>query len=392
MRKLISIALLLFAGFSGFAQAGFDIFLQEIIRNNTQLNAYQSAAEAQKLENRTGLAPADPSVEGGYLWGSPSGIGNRKDFSVTQEIGFPTVYIHQQKLVTIRERQADLEYLQHRREILQQAADLWVEWVYLNQRTEVLVNRQYDAQELARAYDEMLAAGEANRIDRNKAALYLLQTEQELQQLELDKQQTVMQLASLNGGKPLAVDEFDYLPVQLPGDQEAWLEQVMDVNPQLQWLQQELQAGKQSEKLNRAKSLPRLNGGYMMESVGAEKFQGITVGLSVPLWERKNTVKAARAQQEAALLQENDFRLQWRNHLMQIFRRAEDAQKLVVSYREQLAQIQQKELLDEALRAGQISLIDYLQELQFNYEAVDQLMEAEKQLQATYAELLILIR
>lgn len=201
-----------------------------------------------------------------------------------------------------------------------------------------------------------------------------------------------MQLASLNGGKPLAVDESDYLPVQLPGDREAWLEQVMDVNPQLQWLQQELQAGKQSEKLNRAKSLPRLNGGYMMESVGAEKFQGITVGLSVPLWERKNTVKAARAQQEAALLQENDFRLQWRSHLLQIFHRAENAQRLVDSYRGQLDQIQQKELLDEALYAGQISLIDYLQELQFNYEAVDQLMEAEKQLQATYAELLILIR
>lgn len=392
MRKLISIAVFLFAGVSGFAQAGFDRFLQEIVRNNTQLKAFQSAAEAQKLENRTGLAPADPSVEGGYLWGSPAGIGNRRDFSATQEIEFPTVYVHQQKLATIRERQADLEYLQHRREILQQAADLWVEWGYLNKRTEVLVIRQHDARELARAYDEMLATGEANRIDRNKAALYLLQTEKQLQQLELDMQQTAMQLASLNGGKPVAVDESDYQPVQLPGDREAWLEQVMDVNPQLQWLQQELQAGKQSEKLNRAKSLPRLNGGYMMESVGAEKFQGITVGLSVPLWERKNTVKAARAQQEAALLQENDFRLQWRNHLLQIFHRAENAQRLVDSYRGQLAQIQQKELLDEALHAGQISLIDYLLELQFNYEAVDQLMEAEKQLQATYAELLILTR
>lgn len=392
MRKLISIAVLLFSGLSVFSQAGFDGFLQEIIRNNTQLKAYQSVAEAQGLENHTGLSPADPSVEGAYLWGSPTGIGNRKDFSVTQEIEFPTVYVHQQKLATIRDRQADLEFQQHRRAVLQQAAALWVESVYLNQRTEVVLKREHDAQELARAYDEMLATGEANRIDRNKAALYLLQTETQLQQLELDKQQTAMQLAALNGGETLTIDEPDYMPVQLPADREAWLEQVMAVDPQMQWLHQELQAGNQSEKLNRAKSMPRLNGGYMTETVGAEKFQGITVGLSVPLWEKKNTVRAARARQQAVVLQESDFRLQWRNHLLQVLRRAGDAQQLVVSYRDRLAHIQQKELLDEALQAGQISLIDYLLELQFNYEAVDQLMEAEKLLQATYAELLILTR
>ncbi|WP_423127879.1 TolC family protein [Gaoshiqia sp. Z1-71] len=388
MRKILNI-ILLFCGFSASAQTGFDGFLQEVLRNNSSLKAYQAVTDAQKLENRLGLAPADPSVEGAYLWGDPSGIGNRKDFSVTQEIEFPTVYARQRKLASIRDEQAELEYRRLRFELLYQAAGLWVELVYLNRKGEELQNRLSEATRLARAYEEKFSVGDVNLIDRNKAVLYQLQAEKQAEQLRQDRKQVLLQLTALNGDRDLSFDETGWLPVRLPENVEAWIEQVTAANPQTQWWILTQQAGKESEKLSRAKRMPGLTGGYMMEQTAAEKFQGITFGLTVPLWEKNNTVRAARAQQEAAALQEQDYRLQWRSYLTQVYARADDAFKLVRSYREQLNRIGQKELLDEALQAGQISLIDYLLEIQFNYAAIDQLLDAEKQLQTAYVSMVV---
>jgi len=47
-------------------------------------------------------------------------------------------------------------------------------------------------------------------------------------------------------------------------------------------------------------------------------------------------------------------------------------------------------LLKDALDAGQISLIEYLLEMQFNYDAIDQLTEAEKALQLAWVKLKVL--
>lgn len=390
MNRILNTLSFLLISFSVFAQTDLEQFLTEIETNNYSLKSTESSVEAQKLENRTGLNPSDPSIEGGYLWGTPSAIGNRKDLSVTQEIEFPTVYSNQNKLADIRDEQSDLEYSQQRLLVLQNAAQLWVEMVSLNQKQQELMKRLENAQGLADSYNEMLESGQGNIIDRNKAALYLLQVEKELEQLEQDKQQLSLKVTALNGNRPLLVNELDFMPVQLPENLDQWLAQMETIDPSLQYLGLEIKAGEHSVKVAKGKSMPSISGGYMMENTDAEKFQGVTLGLSIPLWENKNAVKAEQAKTEAVVLQERDYRLQWESELTQIYSEVESAKKLVVSYREQLDIIQQKELLDEALQEGQISLIEYLLELQYNYDAIDQLMEAERQLQKAYARMKVL--
>ena len=41
-----------------------------------------------------------------------------------------------------------------------------------------------------------------------------------------------------------------------------------------------------------------------------EKYQGLSVGMSIPLWENKNTVKAARAETAANMAMAGDSQLQ----------------------------------------------------------------------------------
>ncbi|PTN08195.1 TolC family protein [Mangrovibacterium marinum] len=387
MKKLLYSLLFVLGASAAPAQQSLDECLQTIVANNMAYRAQQAGAKAQQVENRLGNTPDNPQIEGGYLWGSPSAIGHRKDFSVSQELAFPTVYHHQRKLADLRDQQAEMSSDQFRLEVMQQAAQLWVELVSLNQRIAIQEERSRQAQALADAYAERLVAGDANRIDRNKAALNQLQAQKTLDALQQERELLQLSLEALNGNQPLPVARTSYEAVVLPPDFERWASQLLAQNPQARWYVLEADAAKRAVKLNQSRSLPSISGGYMMEKTVGEQFQGVTLGLSVPLWENKQAVKAARLRQEAAVLEQQSVQLQLKAELYQRYRAVELASARVDDMRRQLASFRQQDLLDDALEAGQISLIDYLLELQYDYQAVDELYEAEKQLQLAWVSI-----
>ncbi len=55
------------------------------------MKALRQSAEAQKLENKTGLYLPNPEVDFGYLGGTPAPIGNRTDINAVQKVDIPTI-------------------------------------------------------------------------------------------------------------------------------------------------------------------------------------------------------------------------------------------------------------------------------------------------------------
>ena len=53
-------------------------------------------------------------------------------------------------------------------------------------------------------------------------------------------------------------------------------------------------------KLSKSESLPKISAGYMSESVLSESFRGVTMGISLPLWENRNRTSAAILHSQAA--------------------------------------------------------------------------------------------
>ncbi|WP_372775862.1 TolC family protein [Mangrovibacterium sp.] len=390
MRKIIYSLLAMVCFGPVIAQQNLHELLQEIEANNTGYKAQQSLVEAQQLENRVGNVPANPQLEGGYLWGSPSAVGNRKDFSVTQEIDFPTVYHHQRKLADLRDRQAEMTADQYRLELRIEAAQLWVELVCLNRKIDIGKERTTLAKKLADAYEQRLAVGDANRIDRNKAALNALQSEKHLHRLEQERELLLLNLFALNGNQPVAVETREFAPVELAPDFEHRLAELLQQSPRSKWYALQSEASDREVKLYQSKKLPRISGGYMLENTVGEKFQGVTLGLSIPLWENKNTVKAARLRQQAGALEQEDFQLHYKAEMTRLARSVQLNAARVEELRRELAKIEQQELLKEALDAGHLSLIDYLLEMQFNYEVEDQLLESERDLQLAWTQLKVL--
>lgn len=127
--------------------------------------------------------------------------------------------------------------------------------------------------------------------------------------------------------------------------------------------------------------------GYMGEFVGDERFQGITVGVSIPLWQNKNRVKQARAAAIASERVVEDSRVQYYNHLKSLYHQAVGLQQSVALYASSLSQNGNEALLTKAFEKKELSLLEYLLEMEYYYECFQKQAEAERDLAHIWAEL-----
>lgn len=141
------------------------------------------------------------------------------------------------------------------------------------------------------------------------------------------------------------------------------------------------------QKLNKAMSLPKLSAGYMSEKIVGQQFQGITAGVTIPLWENKNTVKFAKAKAIAVQSIESDSKLVFYNQLKTQYTKVKSLQKNVTGYRISLESLDNSALLKKSLDLGEISLTDYFYEISLYYESISTLLFAEKELNKAVAVL-----
>ena len=132
MKKIIFILAAIEATFSLRAQTNIDDVLKAVEQNNTTLQALRQTADAQKLENRTGLTLPDPEVGFNYLWGSPSGVGNRKDASVSQSFDIATVSGLKGKVAREKNELVEWQYKSDRMNILLEAKQYCLDLIYYN--------------------------------------------------------------------------------------------------------------------------------------------------------------------------------------------------------------------------------------------------------------------
>lgn len=387
MKQIISLIFsVLFMVNIGFAQNIEDI-LAEVEQNNTHLAALRMASDAELLENKTGIFLENPEFEFHYLWSGPTDIGHRTDVSITQSFDFPTVYGHQSAISDLKNEQVELQFLKELKNLVLETRQLLFELVYYNALNQQLKDRLEHAQSIASSYQSKFNAGECNILEYNKSQLNLLNLQKESESVEVERQQLLAQLRTLNGGKDLAFDQSQYDAVDLPLDFEQWYAQAEAANPMLNWIKQEVELSQRQIQLSKAQSLPKLQAGYMSEAVGVEKFQGLVVGLSIPLWENKNTVKFAKANTDAMLSYSVDKKLKFYHHLRSLYEKSNSLMRNTLDYREQLSKYEHSELLNKALDKGQITLIDYMLEQAIYYESQNNLLEMERDLNLTLAEL-----
>jgi outer membrane protein TolC len=378
---------MLFFSSNLFSQNIIDKVLAEVEKNNKTLAALRNSADAEKLANKTGIYLKNPEVEFNYLWGNPTVIGNRTDISIRQSFDFPLAYSYKSEISNFKNEQVELEYIKQKKAVFFQTRLICIDLLYSNAIITELQKRIKNAQSIAKSYQSKFEAGESNILDYNKSEMSLLSLSNELELKVIEKNTLLSELIRMNGGVFVEFNESQFLVPVIQSDFEQWYLQAEFKNPVLNWLKKEIEISNKQISLNKAMSMPKFQTGFMSEKVIGQNFQGITLGLSLPLWENKNTVKSAKAKSVAIQSVVDDNKQQFYNQLKSLHAKATGLQKNINEYRLSLNKFDNSVFLYKALNKGEISLIDYIFELSIYYGNVSKLLELEKDLNKTFAEL-----
>ena len=114
---------------------------------------------------------------------------------------------------------------------------------------------------------------------------------------------------------------------------------------------------------------------------------GFKVGMSVPLFENKNKVKAAKAAAVSSQAQLESARTNAASRFRMLYDQAVALSESMRSMRSALASQNSLEILGKALDAGQISVIDYFTEANLLFESRGTLLQIERDYQSAVAAL-----
>ena len=361
--------------------------LNEIEENNTTLKALKLETEAVMLENKTNLTLADPEFGFNYLWGSPSSIGKRKDFTATQSFDFTTLLGYKKGVANNQNLLAEIQYKKNRIDILLEAEKQIIELISYNSLIKELDKRLDYANQIVAAYQKGFDLGENNILDLNKAKMEQIKIKNEVKRANIEKEIIFNNLKTLNGNIPIDIDVSQYNLFDLPSDFETWYAETSLSSPVLEYANATVALNKEQLKYNKSLAAPTISAGYMMEDVVGEKYQGITLGMSIPIWSNKNRIKQAKTAIRAAESAQNDAKIQFFNNLNNFYIRSKALKEIAESYAQGLIQVDNAYLLKKALDAGKISLLDYIVETHLYYELIIQAIDSEKEYRISLADL-----
>lgn len=386
-RFILTIALVSSAMAAG-AQTSIEEVLRSVEANNKELQANRQMVTAQKLEAKLDNNLPDPSVSYTHQYGNKEGMGIQGELVASQSFDFPTVYVQKNKLSKAKGEGFDRQSAEIRQQILLQAKEVCLDLVLLNQQKNLLDIRRQNAEQLSALYETRLQNGDANVLEVNKINLELLNAKNEARMNEAARMAKLHELAMLNGGIEINFTDTAYLPVENPLSFVDLKQEAIPANRQLLSLQSEKAAALRQLSVSKSLNLPSFELGYRLNTAtGGERFNGFLVGISIPLFSNRNHVKQAKAQSLYTDLQLESATATIESDLLRLYNQSVALKTSIDEYSEVLKSQNNLALLNKAIQAGQISMIEYFVDVTTLYQSMQNHMQLQNEYQKVMAQL-----
>lgn len=351
--------------FSLSAQRRYDEVLRFVERNNPVLQAARQQTEARRIEAHVGLLLPDPQVEVALFRGDPADQGTRWDLRVKQSFEMPSVYVRRARLRDLREHAAELDYETLRNTLLHEAQLICAELIHARGVGRIYGEFTVTAIKLSNLFEKRLKQGDCSILDYNRVKMEQAEAENLATQAVLRAAHLHRELCTLMGTEFYDFRQEEYDTVLLPLMFDDWYDTVESLNPQLSILQNEMNTRRQELQLNRSLWLPSMSVGYASETVTGAAFRGVTLGMKLPVWSQPRAVKQAKishnASQQAYEARRANTYQETRCLMHHLFALQNDLNNMRIAY----AAYNSRDLLDKAIEAGEITLEQYLQQVNF---------------------------
>lgn len=387
MKRILSMLAAVIACTTAGAQTIDDI-LGQVGENNLTLKALQQQLDAGADANLAEARLEGPEVEFGYLFGEDGR--RRHDFGVSQSFDFGALTGARKRLALGQNELLALEYRASRRDILTQARKLVYRIVNCNALIAEYTRRADNARAVEQAYRSGYEKGEFSVIDYRKAAVGLAEAEGTLRLCEVERDGLLAELKNLNGGEEIEITACEQETVLLPGSFGQWLEQASGKSSALEYVRTSTSNSEKQLSLSRSEAFPSLSVGYKSEVVPGEGFRGVSVGVSIPLWSAGKKISSAKKQLEAARLAEQDALVQFRTNAENLYEKAASLAESAAGYALLTDSDEGLRDLQKALDSGQMSLLDYMNEISYFYSSRELALQTQLEYLLAVADLMAL--
>ena len=360
--------------------------LQSIEQNNKELQSQTQLLKAQKMENRTANNLPDPTVTYSSFYQNGAGKGHGTEFVASQGFDFPTQYIARNRQADLANEAIDKQQQAVRRDILLKAKLLCLDMILLNQEKTLMDIRKKNADDLETLYAKRLEAGDANILEVNKIKMERMNVLTEVAQNNAAYRTALQSLLAMNGNMPLEFAEEQYPHVEAINDYSTMRDEVIASDLDLQALSYATRAAEKQVSVDKQNWLPKLEAGFRRNTDSEMSMNGFVVGGSIPLFSNRKKVQIAKAQALSAQLLQEDAQLQIENNLMALFNEMQQLKEAMDTYDVPLL-YKSLDLLKQALKEGQISLIEYFVEAETVYKNLQARMQLENQYQKVMANI-----
>jgi cobalt-zinc-cadmium efflux system outer membrane protein len=362
--------------------------VQEVEQNNKELQAFSSLLNSKKLELNASNNLPDPQLGAYYLpWGEHN-TGDYSEFQISQTFEFPSVYSSRKRLIKNQQTQLELEYTSKRQATLLGAKKYCLELIYWDKKKNLEQSRAEQAKQVFNQVKELYKKKAVGILDYNKAKVAWIQEQFKVSQIEVEQKNLLLLLANLNGGHPINFEMTEYTNVLSIEPLDTIWSKKKELEPEILLLQKEEEIALESVKLNKQKSFPNLTAGFNYQGVANENYSGIYGGISIPLWNNKNKVKAAKASYDFQQMNTSSQVLRYYTTFKRQYNEYEIMHSKFQVYQMTLNGLNSDQLLYKSYEMGEISFMEYYMELNFYQEAINAMIEMERQLHQQKAELL----
>jgi outer membrane protein TolC len=351
--------------------------------NHPSIMALRKQIDAEKLDARVGLTPNNPKVS----FSSKKAGGNSAEiitYGIEQEIDFPTVYFKRNKVSKLSSIQLDNEYVRIRQYLLSEAKKEYYNAVYLQKQADILKLRLEGLKTLLKAWEKRLASGDISIIEMNKIRLeYSMYKNTYSQNMILLNEQLAK--LKLYCGEDIILDKKRHSLLEM--SKLDLIQAYRTKGSDILIAKNDIDISKAKMQLSKAVGLPTFSIGFESEESAGVKFQGPTLGMSIPLWQNKNKVKAAKARMEYSQISyaAADTRM-----IMEIASKWESLKSLknmLELMNENFDTANSLSLLEKSLKTGNISIIEYFNQLEIVYNIEDKLLSQKNEYNILHTDL-----
>ena len=354
-----------------------DQVLEVALENNPNLKVaqFQTAREQALKGTSFNLPKADLGVE----YGQTNSIAdNDTRFSISQTFEFPTVYSRQSKLNSSKVAASKLRQEVVQNDLVAQLSSTYYRLWFLKSKGNVLQRQDSIYSRFSYAAQLRYDNGESNALELATANAELADINIMVQQNEAAIAEGQFTLQNLMNVDDAVEIETPKLEMKSAMEVSNTTDMNVSKNPLVSYYKQQIDVAENERKVASAKRLPDITLGYFNQSFigtgdagtiydAGDRFTGVQLGLSIPLWAKPHTAKITAAK---IYKQETEAKLevvenQTKSKLQSLFTELQKNLKNIEYYRK--SGLPQSDVLfktaQRGFEEGEIGYIEYVQGL-----------------------------